>query len=139
MPTAHDHYLDAERHLIYAKDAVANSDDERSHQLYAQVHATLALAAANGANRPPAEKPDVRMMSDPPQQGEEITDQMGGMPGGITPCSNPNCACHDVDDRAKDIDDDPPPDGSCPADDCVLGAGHSDQLHLDEDGQEFDG
>jgi hypothetical protein len=84
--TAHDHFREAEQHVAYARQSGDNPDVEHIHLKYAQVHATLALAATNGANRTPTERPDTRTMSDPPAQGEEITDQMGGQPEPWFPC-----------------------------------------------------
>jgi hypothetical protein len=93
MSTAHDHYREAERLIKLGGDVYADPDnvddpDARAEAMRdatyfvaeAQVHATLALAAASGANRPAVEKPDVRTIADPPAHGDLIIDQMGDTP-----------------------------------------------------------
>lgn len=145
MPTAHDHYRQAEKALDFANEAEWGSDTERYHLAAAQVHATLALAAAStldtvtkfmgdssavtewgrilGVPRvPPADRIDTRTMSDPPAQGEEITDQMGGTPAVEVPLSEIFCDAHDCDE-----------DGHA---DCVLLANH-EPPHVDAEGREF--
>lgn len=76
---AHDHYREAERLLEKADSAEGGSDLEHYFLSAAQVHATLALAAAQGANRPPADRLDTRTFSEP-AQGDLIVDQMGDIP-----------------------------------------------------------
>lgn len=48
--TGPEHYREAEKHLAYAKSADFDSDSERYNLGAAQVHATLALAAATALN-----------------------------------------------------------------------------------------
>lgn len=48
MATGPEHYREAEKHLDYAKAADLGDDSERFNLGAAQVHATLALAAAVG-------------------------------------------------------------------------------------------
>ena len=50
---ANDHYRRAEELLTQAYDLPSGSGNELGALLAAQVHATLALAAAHGANQPP--------------------------------------------------------------------------------------
>lgn len=79
MPTAHEHYRNAERKLNRA-NSTPDPNLTRDYLLAAQVHATLALAAAHGADKPAA---SVQLGPGPttaPAQGEEIDDQMGGEP-----------------------------------------------------------
>lgn len=104
---AAEHYREAEAWLATAQHHT-DRDNEPTALKYAQVHATLAVAAANGANQPPVRK-EITIAK--PMRGEEITDQMG---------------------------DDPTPDGSCPVHACVLSAGHLRIDHLDEDGRDID-
>lgn len=129
MSTAHEHYLHAERHLTYAADASSCEREERYHVARAQVHATLALAASNGASRPPAEKPNVRTMSDPPAQGEEITDQMGGEPFTVA-----DAAAAEEHARLNRI---PEAEIACWHTEC-FNDGHDDtEPHVDAEGREF--
>jgi len=115
--TGYDHFREAEQHLVYARESGDYPDNERIQLAYAQVHATLALAAANGANRPPAEKPDVRTMSDPPEQGDLVVDQMGDVPEAEIYCGG------------RTILEDG--DYDCMLTDCHEGA------HIDAEGREF--
>jgi hypothetical protein len=112
MSTAHEHFREAERCITSAYEAGTDDvETERTLLDYAQVHATLALAAASGANRQPADKPDVRMSS--PAPGDLITEQMGGMPDELPPCGDTDAGifCHEV-------------------------TGH-DGPHVDEEGRDF--
>lgn len=111
MSTAHEHYLDAERHLNYAADATGKPDDERYHLAAAQVHATLALAASQGAANPPARYPVSPTVL--VRQGELVTEQMGEQP------DTAPCPC--MSDGGRE---------------CVENLGHTGN-HVDEDGVEF--
>lgn len=119
---ANDHFREAEQHLVYARESGDTPDIERIQIAYAQVHATLALAATNGADR---EHPGLMTVEQARAhasvlQGEEITDQMGDAPPdyanalGIPDCGNAD-----------------------PARYCVQPAGH-DGDHMDRDGRYFE-
>ncbi|GAB3471901.1 hypothetical protein [Actinophytocola sediminis] len=98
MSTAHDHYREAERLLdgcstatkygrVYNVGAPLND----GIVAIAQVHATLALAAAHGADKPAVTVDNIRTVT--AAQGEEIGDQMGGTPNN---CNHERCWFHDV-------------------------------------------
>jgi hypothetical protein len=101
MPTARDHYRKAE-HL---SDTVLNGEllhtpDMRQRlATLAVAHATLALAATNGANRTPLD----RIVTAELAQGEEITDQMGDQPD-PEPCTAAECVCSRHDTTSPHVD-----------------------------------
>ena len=161
MSTANDHYRESERLLKFcafdtADAACESRDDERDADFLraAQVHATLALAAAHNAHIVDAEilpAPN-RLPTTGPTQGEEITDQMGGPPRiiGGTPAGcdqgDPWCSkdspCHA---HASTAASDELPDGSLTCghpdpnrfdNDCVRDL-HDDPVHVDAEGREF--
>lgn len=53
MSNGPEHYRTAEQHLRFAGQAGDVTDVERTHLLYASVHATLALAAATATGSTP--------------------------------------------------------------------------------------
>ena len=121
MPTANQHYKTAE-HFMDVSVKVFDPDfavetlsgvPEGPRVLVskwlvaaAQVHATLALAATNGADKPTT---SVRVGPGPttgPTHGDEITDQMGGTPDVIDPtdCWRDGCVSDNHDSLGPHVD-----------------------------------
>ena len=80
MATGPEHYLAAERALKVAHDVEVGGDDAPFNLLAAQVHATLALAAATGLQVSPIDsEPDF-----------EAWDRVAGVRSPCAGCSGPN-------------------------------------------------